>query len=660
VTGRVCANPLPQQDEGKISVMKSIGFLAALTMFAASCAAAQPAAAPGSDIPAKFVPPSMADDYIKRDVMIPMRDGVKLHTVILVPRGAEKAPILLTRTPYNAAKRLSRAHSPHAVDVAPQADEPFIADGYIRVFQDIRGKYGSEGDHVMTRPLIGPLNPTKTDESTDAWDTIDWLTKNVAETNGKVGMIGSSYEGFTVVMALINPHPALKVAVPQSPMIDGWVGDDWFHDGAFRQTNLDYFTRQTSERGEGTAIERPAYDDYETFRAAGSAGDFAVAAGLDQLPWWRRVSQHPAYDDFWSSQALDKILAAQPTRVPVMYVVGAWDQEDSYGAPHAYAASLANDPNHDLTHLVIGPWRHSGVNYEGRSLGMLKFEGDTALQFRLQVLKPFLDQYLKDGAPKADTPPVWVYDTGADKWLREPRWPVSCANGCAQTSRRFYLQSHFGLAPAPPAKAVASSDDYVSDPAKPVPFIPRPVSFADGVAWQTWLVSDQRAVADRPDVLSYVTDVLTAPVTIEGAPVVNLIASTSGTDADWVVKLIDVYPDAVGSHPEMSGYQLMISADILRGRYRQGFDKPAPLAANTPLLFKFDLPNAAHTFAPGHRIMVQIQSSWFPLYDRNPQKFVDNIFFAKPDDYQKAAERVFHGGASASFVELPVVETAGR
>jgi putative CocE/NonD family hydrolase len=438
-------------------------------------------------------------------------------------------------------------------------------------------------------------------------------------------------------------------------MVDGWMGDDWFHNGAFRQTNFDYFASQTVARGEGVPIARPGLDDYQTFRDAGSAGDYAKAAGLDQLPWWTRLARHPAYDDFWRLQALDKTLAAQPTTVPVMFVVGAWDQEDIYGAPHAYAASLANDPRGDLTHLVIGPWRHSGVNYEGRSLGVLKFDGDTALQWRRDVLKPFLDQYLKDGAPKADTPPVFVYDTGTDKWLREPRWPMSCASGCASTTQKLYLQPNFHLAFTPPAKGAAAGDDYVSDPAKPVPFIPRPVSFADHLAWQTWLVSDQRAVADRTDVLSYETDVLTAPVTIEGAPVMNLYAATSGTDADWVVKLIDVYPDAVGSRPELSGYQLMISADILRGRYRQGFDKAVPIAAGKPLLYRLELPNAAHTFLPGHRIMVQIQSSWFPLYDRNPQTFVDNIFFAGPGDYRKATQTVFHGGARASFVELPVV-----
>jgi putative CocE/NonD family hydrolase len=640
--------------------MNRVAFAVALAALIASSAHAQPAAPLGSDIPPNFVPPSEAADYVKRVVMIPMRDGVKLYTVIVVPKGGVHAPILLTRTPYNARKRMERTHSPHAVDIVSQSDEPFVADGYIRVFQDIRGKYGSEGDYVMTRPLIGPLNATKVDESTDAFDTIDWLVKNVPETNGKVGMIGSSYEGFTVVMALIHPHPALKAAVPESPMVDGWMGDDWFHDGAFRQTNFDYFTGQTTERGEGAPVPRPRYDDYQTFLEAGSAGDYAKAYGLDQLPWWTRTAQHPAYDDFWRLQALDKTLAGQPTTVPVMYEFGAWDQEDIYGAPHAYAASLANDPHGDLTHLVIGPWRHSGANYDGRSLGMLKFEGDTALQWRRDIMKPFLDQYLKDGAPKADTPPVFVYDTGTDKWLREPRWPMSCANGCASPSRKLYLQSGFGLSFEAPFKATAGADDYVSDPQKPVPFIPRPVSFSDRPAWQAWLTTDQRAVADRPDVLSYETDVLTAPVTIEGAPVVNLYAATTGTDADWVVKLIDVYPDAVGSRPEMSGYQLMISADILRGRYRQGFDKPAPLAAGKSLFYRFELPNAAHTFLPGHRIMVQIQSTWFPLYDRNPQKFVDNIFFAKPADYQKATVKVFYGGAQASFVDLPVVSGAGR
>jgi len=282
------------------------------------------------DIPAKFDAPVAANDYVKREVMIPMRDGVKLHTVIVIPKGAHDAPILLTRTPYNASGRAERLLSPRMLDTLPQGDEVFVRAGYIRVFQDVRGKYGSEGDYVMTRPLRGPLNSSEVDHSTDAWDTIDWLVKHLPESNGRVGMLGSSYEGFTVVMALVNPHPALKVAAPESPMVDGWMGDDWFHYGAFRQTNFDYIRGQTAQKGKGDGVPRAGFDDYANFLAAGSAGDYARANGFEQLPFWRKLHEHPAYDTFWSEQALDRVMAKQPLKVPTLWLQGLWDQEDMW------------------------------------------------------------------------------------------------------------------------------------------------------------------------------------------------------------------------------------------------------------------------------------------------------------------------------------------
>ena len=602
------------------------------------------------DIPPRFEVPTASYDYVKRDVMIPMRDGVKLHTVIVVPKGAKNAPMIMTRTPYNAAQRTERVRSPRMLAILPEGDEVFAADGYIRVFQDVRGKYGSEGEYVMTRPLRGPLNSSTVDHSTDAYDTIEWLVKNVPESNGKVGMLGSSYEGFTVVMALVNPHPALKVAAPMSPMVDGWMGDDWFHFGAFRQINFDYFTDQTTVKGEGNPIVRQTRDDYENFRRAGSAGDFARAAGLDQLPWWGKISEHPSYDMFWQAQALDKTMAAQPLKVPTMWIQGLWDQEDMWGAIHCYLATEPKDGDNSKNFLVMGPWRHSGVNYSGSTLGPLKWEGDTALQFRRDVLKPFFDQYLKDGAPKADTPPVFIYNTGENHWDRFKSWPQACDRGCPGKPKPLYLTAGFGLSFTSPS-ASSGYDEYVSDPAKPLPYIPRPVRVGDSDAWRRWLVTDQRAFADRTDVLTYMTPPLTAPLHIAGAPMVNLVASTSGTDSDWVVKLIDVYPDEVTSQDEMSGYQLGIAMDIFRGRYRESFENPKALTPNVPLTYKFVLPHANHVFLPGHRVMVQIQSSWFPLYDRNPQTFVPNIFFAKPSDYVKATQRVYH----TSFIDLPVV-----
>ena len=636
-------------------------FLAVTMVLASGTSIFAQTSAETPDIPSKYSAPTASYDYVRREVMIPMRDGVKLFTVIVVPKGARRAPIVLTRTPYNAANRSRRFQSPSMLAALPQGDEVFVNDGYIRVFQDIRGKYGSEGDYIMTRPLRGPLNDTRTDESTDAYDTIDWLVKNVPESNGKVGMLGSSYDGFTVVMALVNPHPALKVAAPESPMVDGWMGDDWFHYGAFRQVNMDYFTQQTTVKGAGTRIVREAYDDYDNFLRGGSAGDFGKAAGLEQLPWWHKMTEHPAYDAFWRDQALDKTMAEQPLKVPVMWEQGLWDQEDMWGAIHSYFAVEPKDRNNDMNFLVMGPWRHSGVNYDGTSLGPLHWDGDTSLQFRHDVLKPFFDQYLKDGAPKADTPPVFIYNTGENHWDRFKSWPLSCASGCVDKSKPLFLTSNFGLSfTAPGEKGSASSsgyDEYVSDPAKPVPYSPRPVRFADGDAWRRWLVVDQRWVSDRTDVLTYGTPPLTEALRVGGAPAVNLVASTSGTDSDWVVKLIDVYPDEVPSQPEMGGYQLSLAMDIFRGRYREGFETPKEIEPNTPLTYKFTLPMVNHTFLPGHRIMVQVQSSWFPLYDRNPQTFVPNLFFAQPKDYVKATQRIYHAQGAASFIDLPVVQT---
>ncbi len=608
-----------------------------------------------ADIPASFAPPTASFDYVKREVMIPMRDGVKLYTVIVIPKGAKDAPIVLTRTPYNAKKRAERNISPHMLSSLSQGDEVFVSDGYIRVFQDIRGKYGSEGEYVMTRPPRGPLNPTGVDHATDAYDTIDWLVKNVPESNGRVGMIGSSYEGFTVLMALLEPHPALRAAVPMSPMVDGWKGDDWFHNGAWRQTNFDYIYRQTAQKGSGDATPRQGLDDYDNFLRAGSAGDYAKAHGFDQLGFWKKVSEHPAWDSFWQEQALDLLLARKPLTVPTIIVGSLWDQEDMYGAAHTYAALEPKDTNNDKLSLVLGPWRHSGVNYDGSSLGPIKFSGDTATEFRRDVMKPFLDEHLKTNGPKADTPPVMIYETGANRWSRMDHWPLACPKNCAVKSKPIYLQADGKLGFAAP-DAKGGYDEYVSDPMKPVPYQPRPVIGADGDAWKRWLVVDQRFVDGRPDVLTYVTEPLTAPLRIAGMPVVNLFASTSGTDSDWVVKLIDVYPDDVPSQPELGGYELGIGMDIFRARYRESLEHPSAVPAGKVQAYRFTLPTANHVFLPGHRIMVQVQSTWFPLYDRNPQTYVPNIFFAKPGDYQKATQRVFRGGPTASAIELPVVE----
>jgi putative CocE/NonD family hydrolase len=619
-----------------------------------------------SETPDEFKAPVDSFDYIKRTVMIPMRDGVKLNTVIVIPRKARNAPMLLTRTPYNASDMTNHAESSQ-MDVMLQGydnlPDVITKGGYIRVVQDVRGKYGSEGGYVMNRPMAGSaFNPTEVDHSTDAWDTIDWLSKNVPESNGKVGIIGGSYDGFTPLMALVNPHPALKVAVPMNPMVDGWRGDDWFHHGAFRQINLAYIMEQVVTRRNDARWFTSHYDDYDMYLRAGSAGELARQRGVEQSGFWRKLVAHPSYDEFWQSQAVDKILARQPVTVPTLLVHGLWDAEDIYGAIAVYKAIKPNDKDNKVF-LVMGPWNHGGQDGDGSKLGAIKFNSDTGLHFREEILLPFLDSYLKDDAPPARIAPVTAFETGTNKWRALDRWPAGCTSGCtiAPATLRLAANAKLNLSNAAPAPLSAPAqknayDEYISDPAKPVPFRQRPIpqfgyDEAKGQTWPRWLVDDQREASGRTDVLTYTTGVLTAPVKISGEPVANLLAATSGTDADWVVKLIDVYPDQVAAQPEMGGYQLMISADIFRGRYRESWATAKPIAANTPLAYRFSLPTANHVFLPGHRIMVQIQSSWFPLYDRNPQTFVPNIFNAQPADYKKATQRIYHD----SYIELPLV-----
>ena len=610
-----------------------------------------------NETPQKIQPTNYGFDYVRREVMIPMRDGVKLHTVILIPNGAKSAPILLTRTPYNATELTTRTNSSHlgpSLYGYDNATDVIVEGGYIRVVQDIRGKYGSEGEYVMNRPLHGPQNPTPVDHATDTYDTIDWLVKNIPESNGKVGILGISYDGFLPLMALVNPHPALKVSVPMNPMVDGWRGDDWFHNGAFRQQGMSYIYDQEATRANEVKWWTSHFDDYEMFMEAGSAGELGRRRGLEQVGFWRKLLEHPAYDAFWQDQAVDKILAAQPLKVPVMLVHSLWDQEDIYGDIAVYKAIEPKDTRNDKVFLVMGPWFHGQMIREGSALGAIKFNSDTALTFRQEILRPFLDHYLKN-TPKADIAPVMAFETGTNQWRRLSSWPAGCASGCTVRPTPLYLRANSKLSFDEAKSGEAGYQEYISDPAKPVPYRARPI---DGTSWSRWLVDDQREASGRPDVAVFVSDNLTAPVKISGEPIANLIASTSGTDSDWVVKVIDLYPDEVAGQPNMGGYQLMISGDIFRGRYRENLADPKPIAANVPLLYQFALPTANHVFLPGHRIMVQVQSSWFPLYDRNPQTFVPNIFWAKPGDYRKATQKIYHATGDSkrqSFIELPLV-----
>jgi putative CocE/NonD family hydrolase len=614
-----------------------------------------------SETPAHFQPSTAGWDYTRREAMIPMRDGVKLHLVILVPKGAHDAPILLTRTPYSADAQTQNSASAHlgpALYGYDNATDVIVEGGYIRVVEDIRGKYGSEGDYVMNRPLHGPLNPTPVDESTDTWDTIDWLVKNIPETNGKVGILGISYDGFLPLMALVHPHPALKVAVPMNPMVDGWMGDDWFHNGAFREQNMPYILEQEGTRANDATAKwwSAHYDDYDEYMSAVSAGELGKERGLEQTGFWRTLIAHPAYDSWWSQQAMDKVLAddfrQEGIKVPTMLVHSLWDQEDIYGAVAVYKAIKPLDKDGNV-YLTLGPWHHGQEIEDADSLGDIRFGSDTGTWWRQNVLAPFLAHYLKNDAPgDAEVAKVTAYETGENRWQKLDAWPV------APKMTPIYLEPGFKLS-FESGSAGSAYDEYISDPAKPVPYRARPsqpIGYVLPLTWPQWLVDDQREASGRTDVLTYTSDVLTAPVHIRGQAIANLVASTSGTDSDWVVKLIDVYPDQVADHPEMGGYQLAIAMDIFRGRYRESFSDPKPIEPNKPLTFRFALPPANHVFLPGHRIMVQVQSSWFPLYDRNPQKFVPNIFWAKPEDYVKATERVYHAAGEASAVELPVVE----
>jgi putative CocE/NonD family hydrolase len=604
------------------------------------------------EMPATVVPATTGWNYERRTAEIPMRDGVTLHTVILVPKGASGAPMLMTRTPYNAEALSANVHSGNlvaALDGYDNAADIIAEGGYIRVIQDIRGKYGSQGTLVMNRPLVGnPLNPTKVDDSTDAYDTIDWLVKHVPESNGRVGVIGISYDGYEALVPLINPHPALKVAVPMNPMVDGWRGDDWFHNGAFRQTGTDYIFEQEATRDNSAPFAWSAYDVYDAVMRAGSAGEFGRQHGLDQVGFWREITKHPAYDAFWSSQAMDKILAAQPIKVPTMIVDSLWDAEDIYGALAVYRAIEPKDSANDMVYLSMGPWYHGQAIDQGRNTGNIQWDQDASKWWRYNVLAPFLAHYLK-GTPM-DVAPVTAFQSGTNRWQRLDSWPT------AKGSERLYLRPDMS-AGFEPADGPARTADYWSDPTHPVTNTLRPnriVSYDDD-HWKAWLTTDQREYSTRPDVLTFTGPVLTAPVTVAGAPVVHLNASTSGTDSDWVVKLIDVYPDEVPGDRAMGGYQFPIAMDIFRGRYRESLAEPKALKPNVPLSYSFDLPATNHVFLPGHRIMVQVQSSWFPLYDRNPQTFVPNIFFAKPADYVIAQQKVVVSGPRESFIELPVV-----
>ena len=609
----------------------------------------------GSDIRPEAKAPTEGFNYTRQQVMIPMRDGVKLFAVVMIPKGVEGGmPIVLTRTPYDADSRTQRITSPDMAMMLPLADEPLVRGGYIRVYQDARGKYKSEGDYISTLPVRGPLNSGKVDHVTDAWDTIDWLVKNVPGNNGRVGITGVSYDGYLTLMAILDPHPALKAAVPVNAMVDGWIGDDWYHNGAFRPVMMQYIYVQTTSADSSKQVPWGYYDTYSALLDAGSVGEFGKRYGADQLPAWNRLIDNPAYNSFWQLQAVDKLLSEAPLNVATLTVHSLFDQEDIYGPIASYLAREAKDSTNNLNYLAIGPWHHGQSWGDGSELGKIKWGSDTSLWFREKVLQSFWDEHLKGKKPEKPMPPVLAFETGTNVWRSYESWPPE---GAGKPSRLYFEAGGLLSLTKPGASDSGSAyDEYVSDPAKPVPYRIRPILpsfFHPDSTWRYWLVDDQRHAVDRTDVLTYVTDVLMEPVTTSGAVTATLFASTTGSDADWIVKLIDVYPNEVPSEPDMGGYQLMVSADIMRGRYRENIETAKPIPTGEVLPFHVRMPHVNHTFRPGHRIMVQVQSSWFPVYDRNPQTFVSNIAWAKPGDYKMATQRVFHAEEAASFIEIP-------
>ena len=604
------------------------------------------------DIRERSAPAVEPVDYIRLEAMIPMRDGVKLRTTVIIPKEATAAPIILNRTPYGLDDQMRSVSSARAADMLNPLPCALFEAGYAIATQHVRGKHGSEGVYEMNRPVRGPWNSSGIDHVTDAWDTIDWLVANVSQGNGKVAALGLSYDGFTALMQLLDPHPALAACVAISPMVDSWVGDDWFRNGIFHQQHaLHYVNRQTRAKASTPSWPTPGHDEYDAWLAAGSAHAMAERLQLADLPAWQRLEQHPAYDGYWQAQSLEALLAERAAPVPTLHVHGQWDLDDAYGPVAAFLAMERSPGGGCNNHLVSGPWSHACAYFtDGEELGPLRFARRTARDFRGDLLLPFLEAFLKQGRGAAPIPKVATFAAGTESWRQFDAWPI------AQDTRRFYLSSAASLREHTPDELDAS-DDYLSDPAKPVTHRPRPILRKDapGFAWEQMGVIDQRFAGDRPDVLRYASAVLTEPVHLAGPPSVRLFASTSESDADWFVKLIDAYPDTVPDDEVMGGYQLAFASSGIRGRYVADRAHPTPLPSGQVVEYRITLPSITYTLRPGHRLMLQIQSSMFPAFDRNPQRFVPNIFFAEAGDYVKATHRVYRQVGAASVIELPVL-----
>ena len=590
-------------------------------------------------------------EYERRELSIPMRDGTHHFAVALLPRGSTAPlPILLIRTPFSAAREFRSATLPVALRELGE-------DGYLFVVEDIRGRFGSTGTFVSVRPQRDTHDARGVDESTDAWDTIDWLVRELPNNSGRVGVLGVSYRGWLAALAGVDPHPALKAISPQGLMADTWMGDDFFHQGAFRQTQGVAYAAYIEGSGELTL---GAYDQYEAYLKHGTLGQLARATGIDTIPSWVGFREHPTFDAYWKARALQHTLTQ--ARVPTLIVGGWWDAEDLLG-PQLMYRTLEHGDSANRNFLVMGPWAHgSWSRAGGTAIGDIPLGSPTADDFRAKIQRPWFAYYLH-GKGDGRFPEAQLFEGGANRWRMLDAWPPRDA-----ARRKLYLREDGALSFDAPSASLLSSgnvrhggidpmhvsafDAYRADPARPVPYIARP---DDGDGWDTWLTQDQRFVDNRPDVLTWSTAPLDEDLTIAGDVIAHLFASTTGSDADWVVKLIDVFPDSIADTPRLGGYQLMVNADIMRGRYWKGFDRATPIVPNTVTPFTVELHGQLHRFAKGHRVMVQVQSSWFPLYDRNPQRFVPNIFHASPADYTAQLHRIWHTARYPSHVEVGVL-----
>jgi putative CocE/NonD family hydrolase len=581
--------------------------------------------------------------------MIPMRDGVKLHAVILKPADlAGPLPFLIQRTPYGVDGTSRASFS---------AQRPELArDGYIYVGEDIRGRYQSEGEFVMSRPLADHKDPKAVDESTDAYDTVAWLLKNVPGNNGRAGFVGTSYPGFLAMMAGIDPHPAVKAISPQAPMIDVWMGDDFFHNGAFRQSyGYDYVLSMESGKEEinvdyGKGKDGKPRDGFDYFLERGNFAEDVKKSGARLLPTWKLFLDHPAYDSYWSSRGVEHSL--NTVAVPTLSVGGYYDQEDMYGPQEEYARLEPHDANHQ-NFLVLGPWRHGYWSSSSRHLGNLDYTQPIGKEFRTQIEAKFFGHYLKD-EPGFDLEDTASFQTGSNTWKHYAHFPPTESQPTS-----LYLQGGGLLSWSD--TTIPAKTSYVSDPTNPAPYRHRPIqpTYSQGSEWYNWLTEDQRFVTDRKDVALWKLPVLKKDMVLTGEVLADIYASTSGTDNDLVVKLIDQYPDDAPDS-KMRGYQLMTNAEIFRGRYLSSFETPTPLRSGSIHEYRFSLHDVDHVFKAGHTVLVEVQSTWFPLYDRNPQTFVPNIMTAKPEDYKPATITIYSDPEHDSTLQMPLMNACDQ